>query len=224
MKKYLYSLGVSFYAEKEMLRLEEQARKGWQFVKMNRWGFLVFEKAAAQEKQFAVDFYTGSDTAAEIAEYLEMYEASGWTYISDYQKKYFYFMADKATPKIFSDQISYAERLAAEQKWSFKNAFKLPLAGALIVALITVLLHYGVIGKQFFVGIILGLGLGMIIFPFTYLLFSLFMNWRYKNRAEFYQQPEAFAKKQRVWLDSLMNMLIGLLLGGLIGFIYGYFF
>ena len=90
MKKYLYSLGVSFYAEKEMLRLEEQARKGWQFVKMNRWGFLVFEKAAAQEKQFAVDFYTGSDTAAEIAEYLEMYEASGWTYISDYQKKYFY--------------------------------------------------------------------------------------------------------------------------------------
>ena len=49
-QKYLYSLGVSFYAEKEMMRLAQQARKGWQFVKMNQLCFLVFKKPKFQEQ------------------------------------------------------------------------------------------------------------------------------------------------------------------------------
>lgn len=38
-KKYLLSLGVAYYPEKEMVRLQKQASLGWHFVKMNRLGF-----------------------------------------------------------------------------------------------------------------------------------------------------------------------------------------
>lgn len=56
--KYLYSLGVAYYPEKEMMRLQEQAAKGWQFVYMNQFGFLKFIQSQPQEKKFAVDFFS----------------------------------------------------------------------------------------------------------------------------------------------------------------------
>ncbi len=223
-QKYLYSLGVSFYAEKEMLRLSKQARKGWHFVKMNQLGFLVFEKAPIQDKQFAIDFYTGNQTQEEIDEYLEMYEASGWTYLSNYHKRYFYFMADSGTPNIFSDKASYAERLELEQKWLFKNSFKTTILGVIILALITILLSYQLVEKNFFSGLFIGTGIGLFFFPLIYFIGGRLMRWRYKDRSEFFSNPEEFAKKQRFWLDTLFNLVLGAILGGLIGFIFGYFF
>ena len=48
--KYLYSLGVAYYPEKEMMRLLEQAAYGWQFVLLNQFGFLKFIQSQPQEK------------------------------------------------------------------------------------------------------------------------------------------------------------------------------
>lgn len=223
-QKYLYSLGVSFYAEKEMMRLAQQARKGWQFVKMNQLGFLVFKKAPVQEKQFAVDFYTGNQSQAEIDEYLEMYEASGWTYVSNYQKRYFYFMADPDTPTIFSDKVSYAERLEIEQKWLMKNSFKISAFGLLILIIMSLLLAYHVIEMTFFSGFFTGGGIGLLLYPLIYFTSGYLLRRRYKDRSEFFNNPEAFAKKQRFWLDTLFNLMFGAIMGGMIGFIFGYFF
>lgn len=100
-KKYLFTYVANFYSEKECLRLETQARKGWRFIKMNKLGFLSFEKSTPEEKQFAIDFYTGSNTPEEIEEYLEMYKASGWDFISSYQSKYFYFKQKKTQLRSF---------------------------------------------------------------------------------------------------------------------------
>ena len=51
-----------------MMRLQEQAAKGWQFVHMNQFGFLKFIQSQPQEKKFAVDFFQGDKS--DVDEYL----------------------------------------------------------------------------------------------------------------------------------------------------------
>lgn len=211
-RKYLYSLGVSYYAEKEMQRLEKQASKGWQFVKMNRLGFLIFKKAPAQNKKFAVDFYTGEQSTEEIEDYLEMYQASGWSYLSNYKKRYYYFMADPKTPTIFSDKVSYMERLNLEQKWLVKNSFKMTIIGLIITIATHFLLSTHVLQQNFATGLLFGAGLALLLMPFIYFISGHLMNLRYKDRSDYYNNPEEYAKKQRFWLDTFFSMLFGAIL------------
>lgn len=220
-KKYLFTYGANFYSEKECLRLETQARKGWRFIKMNKLGFLSFEKSTPEEKQFAIDFYTGSNTPEEIEEYLEMYKASGWDFISSYQSKYFYFQAEKDTAKIFSDKTSYWERLKAEESWNFKRSFRLSGVGLFLIAVVLLFRYFNTWNG--FLNGLLGVGITFLFFPFLCLLTIKLMNVRYRNRQDYYKQPEKFAKKQQFWKDALINLLIGGLVGGIIGFIFGYF-
>lgn len=118
-KKYLLSLGVAYYPEKEMVRLQKQASMGWHFVKMNRLGFLKFIKGKSETTKYAVDFFEGDPS--EIVDYLAMYQAGGWTYISNYKDRYFYFKASPDTPAIFSDQESYQERIDNETRYLMKK-------------------------------------------------------------------------------------------------------
>ncbi|MCD5002499.1 DUF2812 domain-containing protein [Enterococcus saccharolyticus] len=221
MKKYLFSLGIHFYAEKECVRLEEQARKGWQFIKMNNFGILSFQKSSPQEKQFAIDFYTGDKSQAEIDEYLEMYRVSGWQYVTNYKKKYFYFMANKSTPKIFSDKVSYHERLQAEEQWYFKRSFSVSGIGVLLWVLIFWLYQQN--GLRHLISIVTSLAVATTLYPLLYRITAKLMHLRYKHRPDYYNNPEAFAKKQRIWRDSLLHICVGAFIGGVIGFIFGYF-
>ena len=221
MKKYLFSFGINYYAEKECLRMQEQARKGWSFVKMNSLGLLSFERKPAEEKQFAVDFYRGDNAPEEIQEYLDIYEASGWEYISSYRKKYFFFKANLDVPKIFSDKASYEDRLKAESKWLFKRSFVVGLIGLLFTGVILAIRYFNTASEvlDFF----LGMSLPFALFPIMFLAVTWFMNSRYKNRADSYQSPEAFAKKQRVLTDTLLCIFIGALIGFLIGLLFSIF-
>ena len=45
--------------------------------------FLKFIQSQPQEKKFAVDFFQGDKS--DVDEYLAMYEAGGWEYISSYK-------------------------------------------------------------------------------------------------------------------------------------------
>ncbi len=78
-KKYLLSLGVAYYPEK-MVRLQKQASSGWHFVKMNRLGFEVYQRRPRND-QICSRLFEGEPS--EIVDYLAMYQAGGWTYISN---------------------------------------------------------------------------------------------------------------------------------------------
>ncbi|MBM9833190.1 DUF2812 domain-containing protein, partial [Enterococcus faecalis] len=121
-----------YYPEKEMVRLQKQASLGWHFVKMNRLGFLKFIKGDPETTKYAVDFFEGEPS--EIVDYLAMYQAGGWTYISNYKERYFYFKASPDTPAIFSDQESYQERIDNETRYLMKKSILLSVISLVILA------------------------------------------------------------------------------------------
>ena len=222
MKKYLYSLGILYYSEKEALRIREQALKGWCFKKLNPAGFLVFEKQAPEDQQFTIDFYQGDNSPTEIQEYLDIYQASGWQCVSSYKNKYFFFKSDLGTQQPFSDKKSYLERLKAEERWAFKRVFPCMVLG-LIGLVISLYLQFGQAGHfeqlNSFLWILASL---LFLYPLLFLMTTAILHSRYKQRGDSYQNPEAFAKKQRVWLDTLLLLCLGAVIGGIIGGFMGY--
>jgi hypothetical protein len=221
-KKYLYSFGVAYYPEKEMMRLQEQAAKGWQFVHMNSFGFLKFVQSQPQEKKFAVDFFQGDCT--DIEDYLAMYEASGWEYISSYKDRYFYFQAPLDASTIFSDQQSYQERIDNEARYLIKRSFRMTGIGLVILLGIYLLDRWLRFSSNEVLDFSYGVAVGVMCTPLAIVLVSFLMRRLYKNRASFYKEPEKLAKRQRVLRDTLLFMGVGALIGGIIGFLAGYFY
>lgn len=220
--KHLYSLGVAYYPEKEMMRLQEQAAKGWQFVHMNQFGFLKFIQSQPQEKKFAVDFFQGDKS--DVDEYLAMYEAGGWEYISSYKNRYYYFQAPLETPAIFSDQQSYQERIDSEARYLMKRSFGKTGVGLVILLLIYLLARWLVLTYNEILGFSYGVAVGLICAPLVIGVVSFLMRRLYKNRASFYKEPEKLAKRQHVLRDTLLFMGVGALIGRIIGFLAGYLY
>jgi hypothetical protein len=218
--KYLYSLGVAYYPEKEMMRLQKQASQGWQFVHMNHLGFLKFVRCQPQEKKYAVDFFQGDKS--DVDDYLAMYEAGGWEYVSSYQKRYYYFQAAVDTPPIFSDQQSYQERIDREMRYLIIRSFWLTGIGVGALLLIYLLARWLWHTYNEALGFFYGVAVGLILTPATISITSLVMRCLYKNRASFYKEPEKLAKRQNFWRDTLILMGVGALIGGVIGFLAAY--
>ncbi|MGF1992784.1 DUF2812 domain-containing protein [Enterococcus casseliflavus] len=217
-KKYLLSLGVAYYPEKEMVRLQKQASLGWHFVKMNRLGFLKFIKGDPETTKYAVDFFEGEPS--EIVDYLAMYQAGGWTYISNYKDRYFYFKASPDTPAIFSDQESYQERIDNETRYLMKKSILLSVISLVILAAIYFLIRYFNIRTNPFWSFGLGLITGLVFIPIGVGLTTILMKFLYKNRASYYNKPEKLAKRQRVIRDTVILMFVGAIIGAVIGFFF----
>ncbi len=217
-RKYLYSLGVAYYPEKEMLRLQKQAMLGWQFVGMNRWGFLTFEKQPPMAKKFAVDFFEGE--LSEESDYIALYEASGWHYISHYQKRYYYFEGNLDAPPIFSDQDSYQERINAEQRYLIKRAFVVTAIGALLLAMLYSIKTLWDWQNSPIWSFLFGICTGLLFVPAMVAIVSYLMRKLYKDRATYYNKPETIAKRQKVVRDLLLMALAGAIVGGIIGYIF----
>ncbi|MEI5988697.1 DUF2812 domain-containing protein [Enterococcus crotali] len=215
-KKYIYSRGIAFYPEKEMQLLKKQAEKGWHFKKMNQAGFLVFEKGRSEEKEFSVDFFDGS--SEELSEYLVIYEQAGWEYITNYKDKYFYFKADCDTPTIYSDSESYWIRMKKEWLWLLvRTLIYLPVGIGLLVLLWltkasenSLMSNIAVRGGLFFSGTLFTvLPIGVVIS----IIFSLVI---YSDRTKYYNQPERFAKRQKIFRDAIVLAMIGFVVGALL--------
>jgi len=217
-RKYLYSLGVAYYPEKEMLRLQKQAMLGWQFVGMNRWGFLTFEKQPPMAKKFAVDFFEGE--LSEESDYIALYEASGWHYISHYQKRYYYFEGNLDAPPIFSDQDSYQERINAEQRYLMKRAFLVTAIGALLLAVLYSIKTIWAWQDHTVWSFVFGMCTGLLCVPAVVAIMSYLMGKLYKDRATYYKEPEKIANRQKVVRDLLLMALAGAIVGGIIGYIF----
>ncbi|MGM0240119.1 MULTISPECIES: DUF2812 domain-containing protein [Enterococcus] len=214
-KKYLLSLGVAFYPEKEMLRLEKQAAKGWEFEKLNIFGFLVFKKGVPQNRQYAVDYFSGK--SEDLSEYLEMYQISGWQKVSDFRKKYYFFSADKDTPSIFSDEESYREKFKLEWRYNFLRSLIYALFGFIVLVAISFIQAAEWPVPNGLLLFIAFFGLFGVFFPIGIFATMLFYKLFYRDRTRYYNQPDKFAKKQSFIRDQSILMIIGAVIGAVIG-------
>ncbi|MGG5340607.1 DUF2812 domain-containing protein [Enterococcus sp. AZ192] len=220
-KKYIFSRGVAFYPEKEMQILKMMAEDGWLFRKMNRLGFLVFEKGEPEQKNFSVDFFEGSKE--ELSEYLVIYEQAGWENIANYKNKYFYFKADLDTPTIYSDPESYWQRMKKEWLWMLRSYWIYFPIGLILLG---ILLHTKesnnlILSNLAFRVVLMFVGMLFVALPPGVVISVIFSLVFYRDRTKYYNHPERFAKRQKVMRDSLFLGAIGFVLGVMVSLILG---
>ena len=71
-----------FEYEKEQDYLREMHKSGWRFVKVKGLGMYHFEKCAAEDVVYQLDY--NKEGLEHKDEYLKMFEDCGWEYIQDY--------------------------------------------------------------------------------------------------------------------------------------------
>lgn len=215
-KKYIFSRGIAFYPEKEMELLKKQAKKGWHFKKMNHFGFLVFVKGESEEKDFSVDFFDGSPE--ELSEYLVIYKQAGWENIANYKRKYFYFKANCDTPTIYSDSESYWIRMKKEWIWLLiRSLIYLPIGiGLLSLLFLTKKNPSNFLSTTSIRALLAFLGMLFIALPIGVAINVAFSLVIYSDRTKYYNQPERFAKRQKIFRDSIFLAMIGFVVGILI--------
>ena len=96
-----------FEYEKEQDYLREMHKSGWRFVKVKGLGMYHFEKCAAEDVVYQLDY--NKEGLEHKDEYLKMFEDCGWEYIQDYAG-YSYFRKavseDGVVEEIFCDEES----------------------------------------------------------------------------------------------------------------------
>lgn len=96
-----------FEYEKEQDYLREMHKSGWRFVKVKGLGMYHFEKCAAEDVVYQLDY--NKEGLEHKDEYLKMFEDCGWEYIQDYAG-YSYFRKavgeEGVAEEIFCDEES----------------------------------------------------------------------------------------------------------------------
>lgn len=201
-KKYIFSRGIAFYPEKEMQLLKKQGEKGWHFRKMNQVGLLVFEKGKSEE----------------LSEYLVIYKQAGWENIANYKKRYFYFKADCGTPTIYSDAESYWIRMKKEWNWLLiRSLAYLPIGIVLLIMLFFTKTSKTIFFANLWIRtMLIFFGILFTVLPLGVAISVIFSLVIYRDRTKYYNQPERFARKQKVLRDSIILAMIGFIVGMLV--------
>lgn len=205
---------IGFYPEKACAKLEAFAQKGWRLEKF-RYGFCILKKGEPQKLRYAIDFYSGKKK--DTADYLELYEASGWTKAAAYRKRYYFFKAALKTPMIYSDEATYQTRIRKEWLWLLLNSFWLvPIGGMLLAAWYFIKSFFQIqLDDSFIQGLLTGV---FLLFPIAMGISIVYFTVMYRQRKKYYSQPEKMATSQRVIRDSIALAFAGGIVGALIGF------
>ena len=166
-----------FEYEKEQDYLREMHKSGWKLVKVKGLGMYHFEKCAAEDVVYQLDY--NKEGLEHKDEYLKMFEDCGWEYIQDYAG-YSYFRKAAAEmngdEEIFCDDASRAAMMGRV----FKGRL-LPLVVLFTLCLlpqfIVNLVHLQNYGIAIFIGFVMGLYLGCFaVFGIKYA--------KYKNKTK----------------------------------------
>lgn len=219
-KKYLYSKGLAFYAELESQRLEQELADGWLIESISFFGFYRLKKVEKEEAHMVIDFYSGKKK--ELDDYLELYEASGWSEVTSYRNRYFIFKAPVNTESVYTDEESLATRIRKESIWFLKNSMIVTLFGILWLYVVrNQELGIKVEQHSFSYGFLHGIGIAFLFFPLITILLMLYYKVMYLKRSSYFKQPENYAKKQRFVRDIFVTMILGAIFGGVLGFLFG---
>lgn len=219
-KKYIYSKGLAFYAELESQRLEKELANGWLIESINFFGWYKLIQVEKEEARIMIDFYP--DKKDELEDYLELYQASGWSKVTSYRNRYFIFKAPINTESVYTDEESLATRIKKESIWFMLNSLIVSVFGIIWLFL----LNSPTFGLEFskgsgWYGFLQGMGIGLLSFPVLMIILMIYFKVMYLKRSSYFKQPENYAKKQRFLRDIFVTMLIGAVVGGLLGFFFG---
>lgn len=219
-KKYIYSKGLAFYAELESQRLEKELANGWLIESINFLGWYKLKKVKKEEAHVVIDFFP--DKKAELADYLEFYQASGWNKVASYRNRYFVFKAPINTESVYTDEESYTTRIKKESIWFMLNSLIVSVFGIIWLFLLnSQKFGIGFSKENFWYGFLQGIGVALLSFPLLILILIIYYKVVYLRRSSYFKKPENYAKKQRFIRDIFVTMLIGAIVGGLLGFLFG---
>ena len=156
--KYKYGNGLAYYEGKDVAMLEEMAAKGYAFVKVNGLGFYKFRKAQPEECMYSIDFADVSKKNKDFQQYVEIFEAGGWEYVTSMENIH-YFKAPKGTKPIYTDGGSMAEKYDNMRKICVRSLVVGGIFTAICIALYAVLQWYFLIPLA---GV--GIGLGVVMY------------------------------------------------------------
>lgn len=126
-KKYRPSMGIAFNEENEMKMLSNMAKEGWRFYSFSKLGYW-FKKVEPQELVYCMD--TRVLKKSEQEQYFELFEESGWTYVTSYGNSMHFFCASIGTTPIYTDRQTTAEK--------HRQSRDVVLKGAATTAIITI--------------------------------------------------------------------------------------
>nr|WP_206911336.1 DUF2812 domain-containing protein [Enterococcus sp. DIV0849a]MBO0432933.1 DUF2812 domain-containing protein [Enterococcus sp. DIV0849a] len=140
-----------------------------------------------------------------------IYEQAGWENIGNYKEKYYYFKADCDTPTIYSDSESYWIRMKKEWIWLFvRTLIYLPFGISIfMLVLLTKETKNNILSNVVVRGILLSLGMLFTILPLGIAFTIVFSLVIYRDRSKYYNHPERFAKRQKVFRDSILLAILG---------------
>ena len=155
MKKYKYKLGngLAHCESKDIQMLEDMAAQGYALEKVSKFGYYKFRADKSDGCTYAVDF---SDIEAKdegFEQYVEIFNASGWKYVTSIDNIH-YFKAPIGTKPIYSDSTSLAEKYVKMQKICM---WWVVVSGIFVAACVASYFIF----SQFFLLPLLGAGVGL---------------------------------------------------------------
>ncbi|MCL1950704.1 MAG: DUF2812 domain-containing protein [Turicibacter sp.] len=145
--KTLKNNGFAWSSHEDMEKLAQEAENGWHLTGFTWGGFAYkLEKGAPEQLAYSLDCYRG--TKGEYAEYLELFEMSGWkkacTLGSGSAGTYTIFKAPKGTPPLYSDSTTLAENYHYQGKTLLTSGIALVILGIFFFILIPIIRERGI--------------------------------------------------------------------------------
>lgn len=111
--KYMLSLGLAYFEQAEMKRLNKKSREGWHLKKLSFMGYIL-EKGEPEDIVYSVDYRFLKDD--ESAEYIDMFQLGGWEHVFTEHNLHI-FKARRGTKPIYSDNDTRVEKYNRLQRW-----------------------------------------------------------------------------------------------------------
>ncbi|WP_223701234.1 DUF2812 domain-containing protein [Sutcliffiella deserti] len=134
--KYVISGGLAFDEEKDMVKLERLARKGWIFDRFAFMGYKM-KKGQSQELQYSLDYRKDADS-----DYFAFFEEAGWTHMGSLANYIHLYSASPGTAPIYTDKDSVVEKYENEKKVMGKGALVMVVVTFLIMAVSFLISHF----------------------------------------------------------------------------------
>lgn len=127
--KYIPSMGLAFFEEADMKKLEKYAKEGWILEKFAPLGYKL-RKEKPQNIEYSLDYQKEADE-----DYYSYFEAAGWSHVCSVGNEINIFSAPVGTKPIYSDKVTNIEKYEREHKQMGKLALPLLIAFVIFLSL-----------------------------------------------------------------------------------------
>lgn len=141
LTKYIPSMGLAFFEEKEMKKLRKYAKEGWFLESFAPLGYKL-RKGRPKDIEYSLDYNKGADE-----DYYSYFEAAGWSHVCSTGNEIHIFSSPLGTKPIYSDKVTHIEKYEREHKQMGKLALPSLIVFVIFLSL-SILANYSLIPKN----------------------------------------------------------------------------